>query len=275
MAKGDYLFPKEVIQRFFALYRTMQADEAIEILKKEFPEVAKADKPLKYWTQIANRNGIRKKPLPKPAQMALPVEEITPTTPEVPIPEYIVFGSTKLPLDAIRYYRDEVMRCERSRGEIVQSVRERFPSIAHIPDTTIPNFFTLRFGSCNRMALSKIGEDELNHQLQMQSRNQLVLELHAQKWRDSAIVEKAAELFPNLEPISAPEVKTIVDHRAVTARARAARKTRKEVSQEPREPKEPRKITAHSVKLLGPNMHYDADLTPEQAKDLLKTLLEL
>jgi len=273
VARREYLFNKELIQKFLELCDTTPVNEAIEILKKEFPEIIKVDKPLKYWNQIANRSKRSRAAAPrpkKPAQMALPVEEIKPTTPDVEVPSYVVFGSNKLPLDAIRYYHTEILHCERSRKDIVQSIRERFPSIAQISDPTIPNFFTLRFGSCKLSVLSKIGKEELERMLQMQSRNQLVTELYAQKWRDSAIAEKAAELFPSLEPISTSEIKEITTHRIRANKI--SRQTRKE--NRIGEPREIKKVTTWSVKLLGPNMHYEMDLTPDQAKDLLKKLLE-
>lgn len=271
-------FSDEVIQRFLTLYKKLPTSDAIAILEKEFPAVAKKRKPRKYWTQVAFRNGVKKLAEEEPVredQMELP--DVAPSTPAVEIPDHIVFGSAKIPLEALRYYRDQIVKDELSRVQIVANIRQRFPTLADAPESSLPNFFHLRFGAKTKADLADMSAEEFENQLMIQHRNQLVFDLHDQKWRDSAIAEKTAELFPELEPIHPTEIKPLVRIRRKTAKARSLRwqkRERKDDGDEEVRLKEP-KVVGYSVKLTGPNMHYAADLTVEQAKNLLKNLLDL
>lgn len=286
MARGaSKQFTSEVIQRFLALYVEKPTSLALEQLAKEFPAVAKAGKPVRYWNQVAWRCGVKKTELgsfpvalePK-AQTQLPLvpePEIRISNPDVATPDYFIFGGFKIPLAAIREYRN-ALRGDSSAASIARRLCERFPSMASTPENAFANFCKLRLGLSGRTEIVTAKDDDFDHAISLQLRKQLVMDLFAQKWRDAAIVEKTVELFPDLEPLEASEVKVLVDHRRQTIKARQSRRRyRQEEGGEPPEIREP-KVTAYSVRLVGPDLNYSAELSSrEQAKTMLKALLDL
>jgi hypothetical protein len=286
MARGaSKQFTEEVIQRFLALYVEKPTNLALEQLAKEFSAVAKAGKPVRYWNQIAWRCGIKKKELgsfpvaPEPkAQTQLPLvpePEIRIKNPDVAIPDYFIFGGFKIPLAAIREYRDALLG-ESSAASISRRLRERFPSMASTPENIFATFFKLRLGLSNRTEVIEITEEDFDHTIALQLRKQLVINLFAQKWREAAIVEKTVELFPDIEPLETSEVKTLVSHRRQTRNANQARRRPQNNEAQPlKEPCE-RKVATYSIRLVGPDLNYSAELSSrEQAKTMLKALLEL
>jgi len=289
MARGaSEQFTSEVMQRFLVLYQERPTKEAIEQLEKEFPAVMRAGKPRKYWTQVALRYGIKKtelgsfpvapEPQPKLEQAQLPLAEFKISNPDVKIPDHIIFGGWQLSVLAIREYKDALLE-DASAASIVRRLRERYPSLGQAPDTAFANFFKLRLGLTGREEIVEASEETFEQAMKLQLRKQLVMDLFAQKWREAAIVEKSAELFPDLEPIEISEIKAMVTHRRQTSKARQSkRRYVRNDPTEPASPKEPRepKVTNYSVKLIGPDLHYTAELSSrEQAKNMLKALLDL
>jgi hypothetical protein len=290
MARGaSKQFPSEVIQRFLALYVEKPTNLALEQLAKEFPAVAKAGKPVRYWNQIAWRCGIKKKELgsfpvaPEPkAQTRLPLVELLPESepeirinnPDVAVPNHFIFGGFKIPLAAIREYRDALLG-DSSAASVSRRLRERFPSMTSTPENIFTTFFKLRLGLSTRTEIVEIVEEDFDHAIVLQLRKQLVMDLFAQKWREAAIVEKTVELFPDIEPLETSEVKTLVSHRRQTRNAHQARRRPQNNDEAPKEPCA-RKVTSYSVRLVGPDLNYSAELSSrEQAKTMLKALLEL
>jgi hypothetical protein len=74
--------------------------------------------------------------------------------------------------------------------------------------SSLTNFFRLRFAT-KLSDFSKIPVEKIDIILQKSQRTELVRFLKKEKWRDLAIIEKSADLFPDLDPLTLDEINKI------------------------------------------------------------------
>lgn len=280
-SRGAPAYSQEVYDRFLELYPKLETLDCIAQLAKEFPAVRNNCKPRPYWNKLALRYGMKRNKLPKPEKgkaeqevesASEPVEmEIKVDNPSVALPDTIIFGAKKYPVAAIRAFRAGLI-ANLSLRDAMEQVRKKHPEVGDISESVISNFFRLRLGLTSRLDMTAISDEKFEELLRQQIRNYVICSLYEQKWRESAIVEKVVEMFPDLAAPAPEMIKHLVSHRRTKVRYK---KRDKKIQANAEKPIEKVRRSGYFVQLKGPKINYEDELTEPAAKSLLKTLLNI
>jgi len=209
--KGPKEYSEKFLKRFDALYPKFSTEELGPILRKEFPEETKnRSKESGVWRSLANRRGIYRKGKKGNGAIVEDVVNISinPSTPDVELPTCITLGKYAYPIDLLRAIAQGIA-AGASVGDAYETAAKQFNTIVDKSRiSSLTNFFRLRFNT-NLSQFSKVPLEKIDITLQKAQRVELVRSLKKEKWRDLAIIEKSADLFPDLDPLTLEEVNKI------------------------------------------------------------------
>jgi hypothetical protein len=136
----------------------------------------------------------------------------------------------------------------------------------------LANFFRLRFKK-NLKEFPSISDEEVTTTIYSELRAELVRQLHQEKWRDAAIIEKTAELFPDLEPLDQDGIKRIGNFWRRGKGSKIIRRS-EAVEQVPTGKSLVKKENnSYTLSIAGPLLQYQETVDLAKAKSILRVIL--
>jgi hypothetical protein len=266
-------YSEALLTRFKELYENTPNDQLDVILHKEFPQETKNRKGFGPWRSLAHRLNLRKGSAKAMDEI---VVNVIPSTPDVEVPSTITFGKIGYPVALLRSIGVALQHGE-PLGGAYRNLAKEFGIIAdnkHIPSLT--NFFRMRFNATIPQ-FKGMPTQQIEETLQKELRVELVRRLRNDKWRDSAIIEKSAELFPEMEPLQLEEVRRIKNFWRAGKRERTGKRGRPrldtDIVQAPVVRNLAKKDDLCTFSINGPTLNYTEKVPLAKAKNILKIVL--
>lgn len=265
-------YSEAFLKRFQEIYASTPTVELDKILRQEFPEDTKGRSINPgIWNSLAHRCGLKKGNTQK-MEDTISIE-INPSTPDVEIPRAITFGKVAYPVELLKFMADKLHQGVGLTNAFNEATN-KFNAV--VDPKCIPplgNFFRLRFKT-TLSDFSSLSTESIGNTLLQEQRIELVRKLRNEKWRDLAIIEKTAELFPDLRPLTLDQIRGIRNFwRAVKGGAK-----KREYHRDPEVEKAPVarslvKLDEYTLAISGPKLQYNETVTFARAKAILKTVL--
>jgi hypothetical protein len=277
--KGPRGYSEEFLKRFDRIYTEYSVAELDSLLRKEFPEETKGRSTrLDMWRSLAHRRGLhRARKIKGKANIMEDIVSVSinPSTPNVDIPNSISLGKYAYPIDLLRAIV-QGMADGMSLRVAYEEAAKKLNTIVekkHLP--SLSNFIRLRFDT-NLKEFHKIPTAKIEIILQRQQRIELVRLLKKDKWRDLAIIEKTAELFPDLDPLALEEINKIRNFWRI-GRKESKRKTLLSASPQDEQIPVVRSLAkvddSYTLSIVGPLLRYYETVKLAKAKEILKIIL--
>jgi hypothetical protein len=272
-------YSKAFLERFDELYGALTTVELDKLLRYEFKEELKTrSKSPRIWESLAYRRHLTKAqraqregtPMSEPEQLTM---AITPSTPDVEIPNSITFGRCSFPAAVLEATARGLVQGEKLNDAYENAATDLGTVINHDSLPALGNFFRLRFKK-NIKEFTSLSDEYITTTIHSELRSELVRQLHQDKWRDAAIIEKTAELFPSLEPLDQDEIKKIGNFWRRGKGSKIRRKHDAAAEQTPTSRSLAKKVdNTYTLSIAGPLLQYQETVDLAKAKSILRVIL--
>jgi hypothetical protein len=114
--------------------------------------------------------------------------------------------------------------------------------------------------------------EKIDLALQKEQRVELVRILKNEKWRDLAIIEKSADLFPDLDPLTLKDIQHIRNFWRV-GKKETRRKAVSNVESVPTVKSLAKMTDSYILSIVGPLLKHEETVTLAKARTILRTVL--
>lgn len=271
-------YSEAFLERFDQIYGTLTLEELDKLLRYEFrQELKEKSKSPRIWESLAYRRNLTNKhkrseetTMQEPEQLTM---AITPSTPDVAIPTSITFGRCSFPATVLEATARGLVQGEKLNNAYENAAEDLGTVINRDSLPALGNFFRIRFKK-NIKEFPSLSEDYVAATIRSELRSELVRQLHQDKWRDAAIIEKTAELFPDLDPLDQDEIKRIGNFWRRGKGSKIKRKNDIAAEQTLTSRSLVKKVeNTYTLSIVGPLLQYQETVDLAKAKSILRVIL--